>query len=119
MAATNRFFILAGGLAGAAGVALSALAAHRGGHDTGIAASFLVMHAPALLAIGFFGRGRVLVAGGSILLAGLVIFCADLLMRDLAGARLFPMAAPLGGTAMILGWLVVAASAFATDSREA
>jgi uncharacterized membrane protein YgdD (TMEM256/DUF423 family) len=52
-------------------------------------------------------------AGGSILLAGLVIFCADLLMRDLAGARLFLMAAPIGGTAMILGWLVVAASAFA------
>jgi uncharacterized membrane protein YgdD (TMEM256/DUF423 family) len=109
----NRFFIFAGGLAGAAGVAISALAAHRGGHDSGIAASFLVMHAPALLAIGFFGRRRFLTAGGSILLAGLLLFCGDLLMRDFAGGRLFPMAAPIGGTAMILGWLVVAASAFA------
>ena len=38
----GRFFVFAAGLAGAAGVALSAVAAHGGGHDTGIAASFLV-----------------------------------------------------------------------------
>ena len=108
----NRFFIFAGGLAGAAGVALSAAAAHTGAHDIGIAASFLLMHAPALLAIGFSGRGRILTAGGAILLAGLLVFCGDLAMRDLAGHRLFPMAAPIGGTTMILGWLVIAASAF-------
>jgi uncharacterized membrane protein YgdD (TMEM256/DUF423 family) len=114
----GRFFIFASGLSGAAGVALSAAASHTGGHDVGIAASFLVMHAPALLAIGFFGRGRVLTAGGVILLAGLVLFCADLLMRQYAGIRLFPMAAPIGGTAVILGWLVVAASAFAKAGRR-
>jgi uncharacterized membrane protein YgdD (TMEM256/DUF423 family) len=108
----GRFFIFAGGLAGAAGVALSAAAAHGGRHDIGIAASFLLMHAPALLAIGFFGRGRVLTAGGAILLAGLLVFCGDLAMRDFSGYRLFPMAAPTGGTMMILGWLVIAASAF-------
>jgi uncharacterized membrane protein YgdD (TMEM256/DUF423 family) len=105
------FFIFAGGLAGAAGVALSAAAAHGDGHDIGIAASFLLMHASALLAIGFFGRGRRLAAGGSILLVGLAVFCGDLVLRDFAGHRLFPMAAPSGGTAMILGWLVIAASA--------
>jgi uncharacterized membrane protein YgdD (TMEM256/DUF423 family) len=115
----SRFFILTGGLAGAAGVALSAAAAHTGGHDIGIAASFLLMHASALLAIGFFGRGRILTAGGAILLAGLVIFCGDLVMRDFAGHRLFPMAAPTGGTTMILGWLVIAASAFTKrEDRE-
>jgi uncharacterized membrane protein YgdD (TMEM256/DUF423 family) len=112
ISAMNRFFVFAGGLAGAAGVALSAAAAHGGGHDIGIAAPFLLMHASALLAIGFFGRGRFLATGGAILLAGLVIFCGDLVMRDFAGHRLFPMAAPTGGTAMILGWLAIAASAF-------
>jgi uncharacterized membrane protein YgdD (TMEM256/DUF423 family) len=113
----DRFFIFAGGLAGAAGVALSAAAAHTGGQDTGIAASFLVMHAPALLAIGLFARNRLLAAGGAILLVGLVLFCGDLAMRDFAGSRLFPMAAPIGGSAMILAWLVVAASAFAGGGK--
>jgi uncharacterized membrane protein YgdD (TMEM256/DUF423 family) len=112
ISAMNRFFVFAGGLAGAAGVALSAAAAHGGGHDIGIAAPFLLMHASALLAIGFFGRGRFLTVGAAILFAGLVIFCGDLVMRGFAGHRLFPMAAPAGGTAMILGWLVVAAFAF-------
>ncbi len=114
----SRFFILAGGLAGAAGVALSAAAAHGGGHDIGIAAPFLLMHAPALLAIGLLGRGRFLTAGGAILLAGLVIFCGDLVMRDFAGHRLFAMAAPAGGTMMILGWLTIAASAFAKQASQ-
>jgi uncharacterized membrane protein YgdD (TMEM256/DUF423 family) len=114
---TSRFFIFMAGLTGAAGVALSAAAAHTGGHDLGIAASFLVMHAPALLAIGLFGRNRVLAIGGAILLAGPVLFCGDLVMRDFAGSRLFPMAAPIGGSAMILAWLTVAASAFTRSGK--
>ena len=61
---TGRWFVFAGGITGAAGVALSAVAAHRGGHDIGIAASFLVMHAPALLAAGLSGRNRLLTIGG-------------------------------------------------------
>lgn len=115
---TSRFFILAGGLSGAAGVAFSALAAHAGGGNVGTAASFLLAHAPALLAIGLLGRGRVLFAGGAILFAGILFFCGDLLMRHYAGARLFPMAAPAGGTAMIIGWLVITASALAGRGRE-
>lgn len=107
-----KFFILAGGLAGAAGVGLSAAAAHAGGGNVQTAASFLIAHAPALLAIGLVGRSRMLAAGGFILLAGLVLFCGDLLMRHYVGDRLFPMAAPAGGTAMIVGWLTLTASAF-------
>lgn len=105
-------FIFAGGLLGAAGVALSAVAAHAGGGDVGIAAAFLLAHAPAFLAIGLHGRGGLLSAGGAVLLAGVVLFCGDLLMRHYTGGRLFPMAAPIGGTVTIVGWLIVAASAF-------
>lgn len=105
-------FILAGGLLGAAGVAFSAVAAHAGGGTVGTAAAFLLAHAPALLAIGLLGRGRLLTVGGAVLLAGVLVFCGDLLMRHYTGDRLFPMAAPTGGTATILGWLIVAASAF-------
>lgn len=108
---TERMFILIAGLAGAAGVALSAAAAHSGGAFVGTAASFLLMHAPAFLAIGLLGGNRVLRVGGVILLVGVVLFSGDLLARDFLGTRLFPLAAPTGGTLLILGWLVVAASA--------
>jgi uncharacterized membrane protein YgdD (TMEM256/DUF423 family) len=116
---TDRLLIVAGGLCGAAGVALSAAAAHAGGGNVGTAASFLLMHAPALLAVGLFHGNKVLRGGGWILLVGLFVFAADLLMRDYAGARLFPMAAPAGGILLIAGWLVVAASAFGGTSKAA
>lgn len=112
MSAMRPVLILAGGLFGAAGVALSAAAAHAGGGNVATAASFLLAHAPALLAIGLLGRSRVMAAGGVILLVGVLLFAGDLLLRHYVGARLFPLAAPAGGTAMIIGWLVVAASAF-------
>ena len=99
------------GLSGAAGVALSAAAAHAGGAFIGTAASMLLMHAPALLAIGLLGANRVLNAAGWVLAVGLVLFCGDLLARDLLGSRLFPFAAPIGGTLLIAGWLGIAAAA--------
>lgn len=115
---TQKLFILAGGLAGAAGVALSAVAAHAGGGNVGTAASFLLAHAPAFLAIGLIGGNRVLKGGGAVLLIGLVLFCGDLLARDYAGTRLFPMAAPAGGTLLIAGWLGIAASALVGKVRS-
>ena len=99
----DRIFVLAGGLAGAAGVGLSAAAAHAGGAFTGTAAAFLLMHAPAFLAIGLLGSTRLLQIGGVILLAGLVLFCGDLIARDFLSTRLFPLAAPAGGTLLIAG----------------
>ena len=110
-ARTGRILVFAGGLCGAAGVALSAAAAHRGGAFTGTAASFLLMHAPVFLAVGLIGGNRVLRAGAFMLLAGLIVFSGDLLARDFLASRLFPMAAPVGGTLLLAGWLALAASA--------
>jgi uncharacterized membrane protein YgdD (TMEM256/DUF423 family) len=107
----SRPLILLGGLCGAAGAALSALASHHGGAFIGTAANFLLFHAPALLAIGLVGQIRGLQLGGFVLAFGLVLFCGDLLARDLLGNRLFPFAAPVGGTLLIAGWLAVAAAA--------
>jgi uncharacterized membrane protein YgdD (TMEM256/DUF423 family) len=107
----DRLFVLAAGLCGAAGVGLSAAAAHAGGAFTGTAASFLLAHAPALLAIGLIGGSRWLRIAGFILLIGVVLFSGDLVARDFLGTRLFPFAAPTGGTLLIAGWLVTAASA--------
>jgi uncharacterized membrane protein YgdD (TMEM256/DUF423 family) len=107
----NRILIFAAGVCGAAGVALSAAASHRGGAFTGTAASFLLMHAPVFLAAGLLDAGRALRAGCFVLLAGLVLFSGDLLARDFLGSRLFPFAAPAGGTLLIAGWLAIALSA--------
>ncbi|MBZ9821704.1 DUF423 domain-containing protein [Mesorhizobium sp. CA4] len=107
----SRILVLAAGLVGAAGVALSATAAHRGGAFTGTAANFLLMHAPALLAIGLVGGNRCLRIASLVLFAGLLLFCGDLLARDFLGSRLFPMSAPIGGTLLIVGWVAIAVSA--------
>lgn len=108
---SGRILVLAGGLCGAAGVALSAAAAHLGGAFVGTAASFLLMHAPVFLAAGLLGANRILRMGSLVLLVGLVMFCGDLLARDFLGSRLFPLSAPIGGTLLIVGWLAIAASA--------
>ncbi|HMF68928.1 MAG TPA: DUF423 domain-containing protein, partial [Phyllobacterium sp.] len=46
------------------------------------------------------------------LVLGLLFFVGDLVSRDVAGDRLFAFAAPLGGSLLILGWVIVAATAF-------
>ncbi|RWB76911.1 MAG: DUF423 domain-containing protein [Mesorhizobium sp.] len=107
----SRVLVLAAGLVGAAGVALSAAAAHRGGAFTGTAANFLLMHAPAFLVIGLAGGSRCLRIASLAMLAGLLLFCGDLLARDFLGSRLFPMSAPIGGTLLIAGWAAIAVSA--------
>lgn len=117
----DRLLTLAGGLAGAAGVGLSAAASHAGGAFTGTAATMLLVHGPALLAVGLLGGtrgGRPLRLGAWCLAVGLLLFAGDLLARDYAGRGLFPMAAPTGGMLMILGWLIAAASAMMASGRR-
>jgi uncharacterized membrane protein YgdD (TMEM256/DUF423 family) len=109
-------------LMGGAGVALAAAAAHVGGGELGrTAALFLILHAAATLGIAAHARvapSRALVAVGFVMEAGAALFAGDLASRAFAGARLFPFAAPLGGSTMILGWLALAA-VFATAARRA
>lgn len=116
----KRLLILAGGLAGAAGVALSAASAHGGGGAfAGTISSMLLFHAPAFLTLGLARDSqRLRIIGSLVLLAGLALFCLDLAARDLGWTRLFPMAAPLGGSAMILGWLCIAVSALTPASTR-
>ena len=39
---------------------------------------------------------------------GAALFAADLATRAFSGDRLFPFAAPIGGTAMIVSWFALA-----------
>ncbi|KQZ98503.1 oxidoreductase [Mesorhizobium sp. Root157] len=113
----SRVLVSAAGLCGAAGVVLSAAASHRGGAFIGTAASFLLMHSPVFLAAGLLSANRILRAGCLVLLAGLILFSGDLLARDFVGSRLFPFAAPIGGTLLIAGWLAIALSALQPSAR--
>ena len=116
--ASARILTVAGGLAGAAGVALSAAAAHAGGGNTGTAASFLLMHAAAFLAVGLARSSLPMRVAALVMLVGLALFAGDLLMRGFAGTRLFPMAAPTGGTLMILGAAFALFLGLASDRIE-
>jgi uncharacterized membrane protein YgdD (TMEM256/DUF423 family) len=105
-------------LMGAAGVVLAAAAAHAApGAGLDSAAYLLLFHAVAVLgAAALVQQGLLWAPAALVAMAGYVIggalFAGDVSMRAFAGHRLFPMAAPTGGTILILAWLVLALAAF-------
>jgi len=115
-AMTSALLILAC-LMGAGGVGLAAAAAHgtpASGLDS--AAYLLLFHATAVLAAASLVREELLwrplgLVAMACFVAGGALFADDVSMRAFAGQRLFPMAAPTGGTLLILGWLVLTAAA--------
>jgi uncharacterized membrane protein YgdD (TMEM256/DUF423 family) len=100
------------GLMGAGGVAAAAASAHMpGGASLSSVALVLLAHAAAILALTPRCRetglaARLWLASGLVLALGAALFSADIALLTLRGARLFPMAAPTGGIAMIVGWLI-------------
>lgn len=109
-AIASRLLLVAAGLCGAFGVAAAARASHTADDNLGIAANFLLLHAPVLIGLSLMAANRVVVAAGVVLLAGLAVFAGDLAARSLLGGPLFPMAAPIGGGGLIVGWVLVAAA---------
>ncbi len=77
------------------------------------AAYFLLMTAAAVVGIVALAvrsdTPRLFLFAAAVLLIGVTLFSGDIAARSLLGQRLFPMAAPIGGTTMIFGWLVAAA----------
>jgi uncharacterized membrane protein YgdD (TMEM256/DUF423 family) len=107
------------GLMGACGVGLAAAAAHgtsAAGLDS--AAWLLLFHAVAVLGAaslahqGQLWRPLALAAMLCFVIGG-ALFSGDIAMRAFAGHRLFPMAAPSGGTLLLAGWLILTAAALA------
>ena len=113
----GRILVILAGLMGADGVILAALSAH--GSDAALllpASSMLLFHASAVLgAVALAERGIVHLKGGLAAALGFVIaallFAGDLTVRHYAGQPLFPFAAPIGGTLLIVSWLLLAVSA--------
>ena len=112
----TRLLILWTGLMGAAGVALAAASAHLpDATRLATASTLLLFHAPAALAaLLLIERGLVQRHLGAVAAAGLALgaslFAGDLFARHYFGAGLFPMAAPSGGTLMIVCWLLLGLS---------
>lgn len=117
MALANRLvpvLILLAGLMGLSGVLLAAAATHATGDALlGPASAMCLAHAPAILAL-VAARGvvRTALPAGFVMAFGAALFAGDLAMKQFMGASLFPMAAPIGGTAMMLGWIVAAVGGF-------
>ncbi|MGA0530707.1 DUF423 domain-containing protein [Hansschlegelia sp. KR7-227] len=116
MSRSTISLVAVAGLYGAIGVATAAAAAHLAG-DTRLAtaSNFLLLHAAAILgavgAGGALGLGRFATVPAWLLAAGALLFCGDLLVRVAFGASPLPMAAPTGGTLLIVGWIALSIGA--------
>jgi len=106
----NRPLLAAAGLCGALGVAVAAAASHKADASLAIAGNFLLFHAPALIGLSLLDRRLARIAGW-VLVVALILFAGDLTSLSLLGHSPFPLAAPLGGTGLIIGWLLVIATA--------
>jgi uncharacterized membrane protein YgdD (TMEM256/DUF423 family) len=113
----SRILIILAAIMGADGVILAAAAAHQpDATRLASASSMLLFHATAVLGtVALADRGLIhvrigLAAGWGFVIAA-ALFAGDLTLRQYAGHSLFPMAAPSGGTLLIVSWLALAVAA--------
>ena len=106
--------LILAGLMGASGVILAAAGAHAAPHAGLASAAYLLLfHATAVLggsALTYQGLvWRPLALAAAIAwVVGAVLFAGDVSARAFIGHRLFPFAAPAGGTILIAAWLALA-----------
>ena len=113
-----RIWLAIAGLGGAASVIAGALSAHladdpRSAELLRTGALYGMVHAAALIAVIALAQGReprrgaAAVAGWSFAL-GIVLFSFSLFALAAGAARWLSWATPVGGSALILGWLALA-----------
>ena len=128
-----RIWLFIGALNGALAVALGAVGAHALGPATSdatramfeTAVRYHLIHSLALLGIAAItphlqGRvsQRLIQAAGMAFTAGIVLFCGGLYALSGLGLSVGAKSAPFGGTLLILGWLMLAATAVTSRSRK-
>ena len=112
-----RILVILAGIMGADGVILAAASAHQpDASRLASASSMLLFHATAVLAVvALAERGvihaRIGIAAAFGFVIATALFAGDLTLRQYAGHGLFPMAAPTGGTLLIISWLALAVCA--------
>ena len=118
-----RGYLLGAGLNGVMGVAMGAWAAHGLQATLDAAAiewvktgaSYQLWHAAALLGLGAVAnaqRTRLLPLAGLAFGIGALVFSGALYLYALAGLGWITALAPIGGAAIIAGWLAVIVAAF-------
>jgi uncharacterized membrane protein YgdD (TMEM256/DUF423 family) len=121
---SSTILIVLAGLMGAGGVILAAAGAHVApGAKLDSAAYMLLFHSAAVLGgAALLQQGQLWRPLGLIALIGLVLggflFSGDIALRTFTGHRLFPMAAPTGGTILIVAWLGLAVAAITSLIRS-
>ncbi len=122
----ERIFLIVGAVMGAFGVAAGAFAAHGlksrltpdllAVFETG--AHYQLVHALALLAVGLvmtrFSHPAIS-ASGWFFIVGIVIFSGSLYVLALTGFRWLGAITPVGGLAIIAGWLTLAWGVFSSQ----
>jgi uncharacterized membrane protein YgdD (TMEM256/DUF423 family) len=118
----NKFFLQSGTILGALGVMVGAFGAHAfkpmleatGRLDTfETAVKYQFYHALALVLVGILVQNAGLVAAkwygwaGYSFLTGTIIFSGALYTICFTGIKAFGAVAPIGGVALIVGWLLL------------
>jgi uncharacterized membrane protein YgdD (TMEM256/DUF423 family) len=112
-----RILVILAAVMGADGVLLAAASAHQADATRlAAASSMLLFHATAVLAVvALAERGvvdaRIGIAAAFGFFVAATLFAGDLSLRQYAGHGLFPMAAPSGGTLLIVSWVGLAVAA--------
>jgi uncharacterized membrane protein YgdD (TMEM256/DUF423 family) len=127
MISSVRLIIIAAGLLGFSGVALGAFGAHalkdtllaRGSTATWqTAVLYHLLHAVALLALaGWAGNWAGLRWIGVCWILGVLLFSGSLYWLALGGPKFLGPITPLGGLALLSGWLLVAWQGFQLPAR--
>lgn len=110
-------------LSGALGMHVfkSTLAATGGFDNFNLAQRYLMYHALALLVVGSLNEQRPRPGfriAAWLFIAGCVLFPGSLYVYSLTGAKSVTIAAPFGGTALMVGWLVLMATAWRGRRRD-
>jgi uncharacterized membrane protein YgdD (TMEM256/DUF423 family) len=125
---TARGFTLAGTLLAFVAVAAGAFGAHalrgqlaaEGLAVFETAVRYHLVHAVALLAVAWVNTqwpGRPARLAGWLFIAGIVLFSGSLYLFVLTGERRVAVVTPIGGLALLAGWLAVAWAAWRGGSR--
>lgn len=114
-------FLIIGALNGLLVVLLGAFAAHGLQHSTSphlyqafqTGIQYHSLHVPALLTVGLLGlhkSTRGLYWSGILFTTGILLFSGSLYLLGLTGSKVIGPLTPIGGVALICGWLLLAIS---------
>jgi len=124
----DRLFFSIGSALGLVGVALGAFGAHAlkarlapellATFEVGV--RYQLIHALALLAVAWACTrwpSRLANAGGWLFIAGTLLFSGSLYALSLTGVRGIGIVTPIGGVALLLGWLCLLAAPWTRKNR--